>query len=65
MDVYENDRCIGRVSNVINGTSQDIIVISHNDNEAMIPFVKEFFSNVDIENNKIEINSIEGLIPWL
>lgn len=65
LDVYEDKKCIGRVSNVINGASQDIVVISHNDDEAMIPFVKEFFSNVDIENNKIEINSIEGLIPWL
>jgi ribosomal 30S subunit maturation factor RimM len=28
----------------------------------MIPYVDEFIKNIDLENKKIEINVIEGLI---
>jgi ribosomal 30S subunit maturation factor RimM len=30
----------------------------------MIPAVKEFFINIDIDNKKIYINPIEGMIEW-
>lgn len=65
LDVIYNSKKIGVVKDIINGVNQDIIVVEHNNDEALIPFVKQFVEDVSKDDGFIKINTIEGLIPWL
>lgn len=61
--VFSKDNKIGIVKNVVNYGASDILVIFDDKNkEIMIPFVDDFVKEVDIENKKIFINIIEGLL---
>ncbi|HHW69645.1 MAG TPA: 16S rRNA processing protein RimM [Tenericutes bacterium] len=62
IDVYDNDKFIGKVETIMKGIAQDIIVIKKNDTKHLIPYVEEFIKNIDLENNKMDINVIEGLL---
>ena len=53
---------------MLQSASNDIYIVRDNDKgkEYLIPAVKEFFINIDIENKKIVIEPIEGMIaPFL
>ncbi len=63
LDVYENDKLIGKVIKIENYGAQDILFVkSPAGKEYMIPYVDEFIVNVDAVNKKIFIKSIEGLL---
>ena len=47
---------------LLKNSVQDILVVEKNGNKNMVPLVEEFVKNIDLQNNKIEINIIEGLI---
>jgi len=49
------------ISIVSNGI-YDIFVIYNNSVKNLVPNIDEFVSNIDIENKRIYINSIEGLL---
>ena len=55
---------IGILSDVIQGPSNDIYIIKdmEKDKEYLIPAVKQFIVDVDIDNKKIVIDPIEGMI---
>ena len=58
----ENEK-IGTVTNISTNSSQDLLNIKNLiGQEFLVPFVKEFFPDVDIKNKKITIKPIEGLI---
>ncbi len=58
----ENEK-IGTVANISTNNSQDLLNIKNLiGQEFLVPFVKEFFPEVDIKNKKITIKPIEGLI---
>lgn len=61
-DVSGNN--LGYISNVIQAASNDVYVITDiaNNKEYLIPVVKQFVKQVDIENKKIIIDPIEGMI---
>lgn len=61
-EVYSNNNLIGNALDVINNGAHDILVIKGEHKKYMIPFIDEFIDNVDIENSKISINEIEGLL---
>lgn len=64
-EVYDTqDNYIGIVKEVLQSASNDIYIVRDNDKgkEYLIPAVKEFFINIDIENKKIVIEPIEGMI---
>jgi len=61
LECYTN-KYIGSVSKILNNKMQDIIVVKNNDKEILIPKVDAFIKNIDLENKKIYINEIEGLI---
>jgi len=62
-DVYSSDgRSIGTIEDVHKFPAQDVWVIRKNDKLQMIPAVREFIKKVDVENRKIIIDLIEGLI---
>ena len=62
LDVYSNDKYIGTLTNIINNGAHEILVIDKNGVNNLVPFVDEFINKIDINNKKIYINEIEGLI---
>ena len=62
MDVYNEDSFIGKVTDILNNGVYDILVIEKENNRNLVPNINEFIENIDLENKKIQINMIEGLI---
>ena len=63
-EVYTEDgEKIGVVVNISNNSSQDLLNIKNYLGQiSLVPFVNEFFPEVDIKNKKIIIKPIEGLL---
>lgn len=61
IEVYSN-RFIGKVTDILESNAHQIIVIEKDGITNMVPFVDEFILNIDLENKKIIIKEIEGLI---
>lgn len=61
LNAYNEDKLMGKVTGILKGNKQDILIIE-NGKKHMVPNVKEFIKNVDLENKKIEINYIKGLV---
>ena len=62
MDVYSDDSFIGKVTDILNNGVYDILVIESEKNKSLVPNIGEFVKNIDLDNKKIQINMIEGLI---
>ena len=61
--VYDNEELIGTLNEIINNGAHDILVIeSDKEKKVMIPFVDEYIKIVDLDNKKIIIEAITGLI---
>ena len=61
--VLVDEQVIGVVTDVIEVPQGEILQIKkQNGKNVLVPFVDEFIVNVDIENKKIVIDPIEGLI---
>ena len=59
----ENNEKIGEVTDISNNSSTDLLNIKNTIGKIdIVPFVDEFFPVVDIENKKIIIKPIEGLL---
>jgi len=61
LEVY-SDRYIGIVTEIMKNPAHDILVVNNNGKINLIPNVEEFVKSVELENKKIHINEIEGLI---
>ncbi|MGI6608321.1 MAG: ribosome maturation factor RimM [Erysipelotrichaceae bacterium] len=59
--VYYNNQKIGHVSAVEDGF-QTILRINTEEKEVLIPFVARFIKKVNIENKRIDIDVIEGML---
>ena len=59
---YDKDTLIGEVVDVMDVPQGAILVIKTDKKEVLVPFVSEFIVDVDINNGKILINPIEGLL---
>ena len=62
LEVYMNDKMIGRIKNVIKIPNNSLFEIENDKKEFYIPNNKDLIEKVDIKNNKIFIKYIEGLI---
>lgn len=62
MDVYNEDSFIGKVTDILNNGVYDILVIEKENNKNLVPNINEFIKKIDLDNKKIQINMIEGLI---
>lgn len=60
--VYSKDKYIGEVTSILKGVKHDNLVVKNDYSRNLIPNIKEFIEKVDIENKKIYIKEIEGLI---
>ena len=58
----QDGELIGNVSDVINLPGQDVLAVSYNGREVLIPFVKAIVPIVDIANRRIVIIPPQGLL---
>lgn len=60
--VYENDRLLGELIDVIQTGSNDVYVVKREGHkDLLIPVLKDVVKVVDIENERIEVELLEGL----
>ena len=63
LEVLDTDNnSIGKVKEIIDNTAQPILVIQSNSEEYLVPLVDKFVEVIDLENSKIIVNPVEGLI---
>ena len=63
LKVFADGEEIGEVVDVFKTGANDVYTVKTTQGkEAYIPAVRDFINNIDIENGKIEINLLEGLL---
>ena len=62
LDVYVNEELIGKVIKVESGIRSNYLRINTNDQEKLVPFLPAFIEKVDLQNKKIVVKKIEGLL---
>lgn len=63
MDVYSTeDEYIGILSTVFQTGANDVYEVKNNNKTYLLPAIKDVIKDVDVENKKIIINVIEGLL---
>ena len=62
LDVYSDNKRIGKVEFIMKNKAHDILVITEEDKKNLIPNIPEFVSKIDLEAKRIDIKAIEGLI---
>ena len=59
----ENGKSLGEISEILTPGANDVWVIkSQNGKEIMIPYIEDVVKKIDVENKKIDIEVMEGLI---
>lgn len=61
LDVVVDDKIIGQVIGIEKNLVQELLRIKKENKQYLIPYVDYFVKEIDINNNKIYINNIEGL----
>lgn len=62
-DVYDSqNNLIGQVTKIQESTAYDIYVVQTEKKEVLIPGISQFVKDVDIENKRINISEIPGLL---
>lgn len=62
LSVYNNDKYIGKVEYIMKNKTYNILVVTEDENKNLIPNISEFISNIDLENKRIDVKEIPGLI---
>ena len=62
LDVLVDNKKIGIVKNYIKDKYQDKLLITKEEKEYLIPFVKEIVENINIKKHTISIKNIKGLL---
>lgn len=62
MSVYDKEKYIGKVTSILISVAHDILEIENNEHKSLVPNIDVFIKNIDVDNNRIEIESIEGLL---
>lgn len=62
MEVYYENKKVGIISEINDNGAQDLIRIKGEDINVLVPFVDEFVESVDVENKKICLRNLEGLL---
>jgi len=61
LNVY-TDKNIGIVKDIMKTKAHDILVVYNDKKRYLIPYINEFIDKIDLDNKKIYIKEIEGLI---
>lgn len=63
LDVYINDKCVGKVLRVEEGIRNNNLRVKKPDGkEVLVAYLKPFIEKVDLENKAIYLKDIEGLL---
>lgn len=62
LKVIYNEKEIGEVVDIFDNGNQSVLRIKTNDTTILVLFIEDFVENVDIENNKITLKNLEGLL---
>ena len=60
MEVYTEDKCIGKIREVLDYPGNSVYVVKGH-YEYMIPAVNQFILSTDMEGNRMEVKLIEGM----
>ena len=60
VEVYAEDACIGKITEVLDYPGNSVYVVK-GEHEYMIPAVKAFVLDTDMEANKMQVKLIEGM----
>ena len=60
VEVYAEDECIGKIKEVLDYPGNSVYVVK-GEHEYMIPAVKAFVLDTDMENNRMQVRLIEGM----
>lgn len=58
----DSENYLGKVSSVFATGNNDVYVVKNNGKEILIPAIKQVVTSIDIQNKKIIITPIEGLL---
>ena len=62
MNVFYKEKMIGKISEISDNGPQDLLRIKAENNSFLVPFLDEFVGNIDVENKKIVLKNLEGLL---
>ena len=57
--VIINDKLIGVINEVLDTPANEVLVL---DNKVMIPYVKAFINNVNVDKKEVIVNDVKGLL---
>ena len=60
MEVFAQDKCIGKIKEVLDYPGNSVYVV-RGEHEYMIPAVKQFILDTDMDANKMQVKLIEGM----
>lgn len=61
LDVFNNNEKIGVLKDVLTDRAQDIYIVKTDEREIMIPAVKKYIEEVNVDEGYIVVKAIEGL----
>ena len=59
--ITDEEEYLGTIEDIIFTGANDVYVVRNNENEILIPAIKQCILNVDIENKKMTVKLLEGL----
>jgi 16S rRNA processing protein RimM len=63
-EVFEkNGDLIGKMKDVTDMSSNDIYVVDYKGQDVLIPAISQFVKDIDIENKRITVTLINGMLP--
>lgn len=61
MKVYEKNEYLGDILDLLETAAHDILIVMNDDKEILVPLVDNFVKKIDFEENRIEVELIEGM----
>ncbi|MFZ2530914.1 MAG: ribosome maturation factor RimM [Streptococcus suis] len=62
LDVYENDQVIGQIKEILQPGANDVWVVKRKGKkDLLLPYIPSVVLNIDIPNNRVEVELLEGL----
>ncbi|MCP1638754.1 ribosome maturation factor RimM [Streptococcus gallinaceus] len=62
LDVYENDQLIGQIKEILQPGANDVWVVARKGKrDLLLPYIPPVVLNVDVVNNRVDVELLEGL----
>ncbi|MGT2924037.1 ribosome maturation factor RimM [Streptococcus caviae] len=62
LDVYENDLLIGQIKEILQPGANDVWVVARKGKrDLLLPYIPPVVLNVDVANNRVDVELLEGL----